>query len=332
LRESLGRRLLRRKLGQELQMEQNRYGVPGTLGRNHGIKELVVYADYVTKLAKRFHEALDSIEAEHGFEYGPEFEVALCRVLFDALPDRFGVARGYAVNPRGDSAGDDILIYERIRFPTFRGLPVTDYASKERIPIEAIYCYIEAKHTLHIDGDDGQSLKKAIEQVKAVRTLCRGRKAVPLTDSGSGVNFSQGFTVTAPEGYPDYRNPCFTAIIARYVKPARGKGALSTTEEIQEAISRRKHFVDARDEDLPDIMVLGDSVVALPVIQISEHEKLLRPFLVPGRSSYHVCDVNKIAFGVGFCALMAALDWIQLGAMPWSSIVGEAGGLPRHLE
>jgi hypothetical protein len=289
-----------------------------------------VYADYVTKLAKRFHDALDSIEAKHGFEYGSEFEVALCRALCDALPEKFGVARGYAVNPCGDSAGDDILIYERIRFPTFRGLSVADYGSKERIPIEAIYCYIEAKHTLHIDGDEGQSLKKAIGQVKAVKTLCRERKAVPLTELGSGINCSQGFTVTPPEGYPDYRNPCFTAIFARYVKPAKGKEALSSAKEIQEAVSKRKHSTDVQDEDLPDMMILGDSVVCLPAVRISDHETLLSPFLVPGRSSYCVRDLNKTAFGVGFCALMAALDWVQLGAMPWSSIVGEAAGIPRR--
>jgi hypothetical protein len=296
------------------------------------VEEPAVYADYVTKLAKRFLEALDSIEAEHGFEYGPEFEIALCKVLGNALPDKFGVARGYAVNPRGESAGDDIFIYERIRFPTFRGLPDADYSSKERIPIEAIYCYVEAKHTLHIVGNDGQSLKKAVEQVKAVKTLCRERKAVPLTDLGYGVNFSQGLTVTVAEGYPNHRNPFFTAIVARYVKLAKGKKSLSTAKEILQAVSSRKHFVDAQNEDLPDIMVLGDSVIALPAMKISGNEALVGPFLIPGRSFYHVCDLDKTAFGVGFCALMAALDWVQLGAMPWSSIVGEALGIQRCLK
>jgi len=236
------------------------------------------------------------------------------------------------VNPHGDFAGDDILIYERIRFPTFRGLPVGDFASKEHIPIEAIYCYIEAKHTLHIDGNDGQSLKKAIEQVKAVKTLCRNRRAVPLTDLGSGVNFSHGIKVAVPEGYPDCRNPFFTAIFARHVKHAKGKEPLSSANEIREAISTRKHFSDVKEEDLPDMMVMGDSIVALPSFKISDHEALLRPFLIPGKSIYHVCDANAIAFGVGFCALMAALDWIQLGEMPWSSIVGEALGIPRSQE
>ncbi len=284
--------------------------------------------DYITRLAKRFRKALDSIEAEHGFEYGPEFEMALCKVLGNALPDKFGIARGYAVNHLGKSVGDDIFIYERIRFPTFRGLHDADYSSKERIPVEAIYCYIEAKHTLHIDGDDGQSLKKAVEQVKAVKALCREPQAVPLTDLGSGVNFSQGITVAVPAGYPDYRNPFFAAIVARYVKQARGKKSLSTAEQIREAVLSRKHLLEAKNEDLPDIMVLGDSVVALPATKISANEALVGPFLLPGRSFYHVCELDKTAFGVGFCALMAALDWVQLDAMPWSSIVGAALGIP----
>jgi hypothetical protein len=300
------------------------------MGLYRAIKEPAVYADYVERLAKRFHEALDSIEVEHNFEYGSEFEVALCKVLCDALPDRFGVARGYAVNPRGDSAGDDILIYERIRFPTFRRLPAGDYASKERIPIEAIYCYIEAKHTLHIDGDDGQSLNKAIKQVKAVKDLCRERKRVPLTELESGVDL--GLNIVAPAGYPDYRNPCFAGIFARYVKPAKGKEPISTSEDIREAMSTRKHFSNVKDNDLPDILVLGDSVVAVPAVKISDEERLMRPFLIPCRSKYGLRDAKKTVFGVGFCALMAALDWIQLGAMPWSSIVGEALGIPRSRE
>jgi hypothetical protein len=291
-----------------------------------------MYAEYVKQLARRFHQALENIEAEQNFEYGPEFEIALCEVLSKALPDKFGVIRGYAVNSEGTKAGDDILIYERIRFPTFRDLHIGDFLRKEQIPIEAIYCYIEAKHTLHIDGDDGQSLNKAIEQVKAVKALCRERKRVPLTVLGSGVNCGLGLSVKAPEGYPDYRNPFFTAIFARYVKRAKGKKQLSTTKEILEAVLKRKHVRNLEDEDLPDMMILGESVVALPAVKTSDRHATVGTFLIPGKSFYHISDVDKTAFGVGFCALMAALDWIQLGAMPWSSIVGEALGLPRRRE
>jgi len=106
------------------------------------------YSDYVKTLSDRFQSNLNTIEAEHGFDYGPEFEVAICKTLRSALPDRYGIARGFVVNAQSVKAGDDIVIFERSRFPTLRLHDRDDYSRKEYIPIEAAYCYIEAKHTL----------------------------------------------------------------------------------------------------------------------------------------------------------------------------------------
>ena len=90
----------------------------------------------------------------YSFDYGPEFEIAVCEVLRIALPDRFGVARGYVVSADGSFAGDDIIIYEKARFPTLGLRGKDSYLKKEYIPAEAVYCYIEAKHTLHIESPD----------------------------------------------------------------------------------------------------------------------------------------------------------------------------------
>ena len=155
------------------------------------------YSDYVKTLSDRFQSNLNTIEAEHGFDYGPEFEVAICKTLRSALPDRYGIARGFVVNAQSVKAGDDIVIFERSRFPTLRLHDRDDYSRKEYIPIEAAYCYIEAKHTLNLAGSDGQSLNKALDQVKKVKQVCSEREEIPSSQihpymslSGAGVDVS----------------------------------------------------------------------------------------------------------------------------------------------
>jgi hypothetical protein len=72
-------------------------------------------------------------------------------------------------------AGDDIIVFDTTRSPVLRALG--NYLSrKEKVPAEAVLAYIEAKHTLSIHGEGGQSLQKATEQTAAVKALPR----VPL--------------------------------------------------------------------------------------------------------------------------------------------------------
>src|SRR5436305_11095350 len=112
-----------------------------------------LYHDYVLTLSQRMAASFTTIAAEFGFDYGVEFEIAVCDVLQSALPDRFGVCRGFVTDSGGKSAGDDILIFDRSRFPTLHLRPAFSYARKEFVPIEAALCYIEAKHNLDISGD-----------------------------------------------------------------------------------------------------------------------------------------------------------------------------------
>jgi hypothetical protein len=123
-----------------------------------------LYAGYIERLAKRFDEALSEIEAVHNFEYGAEFEVAICKVLRRVLPHKYAVCRGYVVDESGHTSGDDIVIFDRIRFPTLRSRDEEDFSLKEHVPIDAAYAYIEAKHTLDIDGNGESSLARATEQ------------------------------------------------------------------------------------------------------------------------------------------------------------------------
>jgi len=69
----------------------------------------VLYNNWLHGVATRFQKKFDDISAEFNFELGPEFEIAICKVLQDLLPRRFGVCRGFVVGQSGDLAGDTTL-------------------------------------------------------------------------------------------------------------------------------------------------------------------------------------------------------------------------------
>jgi hypothetical protein len=45
------------------------------------------------------------------------------------------------------------------------------------------------------------------------------------------------------------------------------------------------------------------------------------PFFNHKRSKMNACIVDGVGFGAGLAALLWALDWIQLGEMPWADIL-----------
>src|SRR5580704_5209058 len=134
----------------------------------------MLYDNWLSDVARRFQQRFDEIKATYNFDNGPEFEIALCEVLREILPRRFGVCRGFVVGRNGERAGDDIIVFDAQHFPTIRAL-ATDLSRKESIPAEAVLAYIEAKHTLRVEGDEaaGQSLAKALCQVDAVKGISR---------------------------------------------------------------------------------------------------------------------------------------------------------------
>jgi hypothetical protein len=274
-----------------------------------------MYRGYVQRLAKVFAAEFSRIEALFGFDHGDEFEIAICRVLRAALPSRFGIARGFVVDRNDNVAGDDVIIFERARFPSL-GLR-EDFHRIEQIPIEAVYCYIEAKHTIELYGGDGQSLDKAIEQVAAVKRLCSTRKAVGFGQVDPHLDLNVGpLQFSGPKGYPAIRNPVFAAIFARYVRERKGDPRLTAPHDIHQALRRRS---DQRCDHPPDLVVYGDSNIALPCVGTPPAYD--SPFFLPKVSNYALVVREQTAFGVALCALMHALDWIRLGEMDWRAIL-----------
>jgi hypothetical protein len=244
----------------------------------------------------------------HNFEHGDEFEVAVCEILRPILPMRYGICRGYAVNADGVTAGDDIIIYDRMRFPTLRGLEEENYARLEQVPIEAVYAYIEAKHTLQLEGTGDSSLQHAMTQVSSVKTLCSQRQQVP-----GGRD--------AREGWPRIRNPIYGAILARQARRTRRSRVLQDPQAI------RNHLVNAGNlpPHPPDLVVAGRSNLLIPVIRNpqTQQDAMPSPFLIAG-SLLIPQVVQQVGYGSGIFLLLWALDWLQLGEMPWPLILNDA--------
>jgi hypothetical protein len=277
------------------------------------------YVGLIQGIAAAFDRALEEIQAEHNFELGDEFEVALCKVFRKVLPQRLGICRGFAINRSGQTAGDDILIYDRMRYPTARLLG-EDLTIKENVPIEAIFAYVEAKHTLEIEGDTGQSLTRAIQQVRDVKTLCGLRAAVPLDQIADGVRLGESMNVETPVGWPRTRNPVYTAIMSRHVRLRSGQPHITDSATI------KQHLMTLDlDVPLPDLIVAGGSNVVVPSYTDGNFQPIsFSPFYIVPGGGLTVCVATGIAFGVAMAELLWALDYIHLGPMPWHAVVDSA--------
>ena len=71
------------------------------------------YDNYLIKLSRKINRRLEDIDADHNFEFGNEFEIALCSILRNFLPNKYGIGRGFVVAEDGTKAGDDIIIYDQ---------------------------------------------------------------------------------------------------------------------------------------------------------------------------------------------------------------------------
>lgn len=279
-----------------------------------------LYNGLVDRIAKSFDAAFSAIEAVYNLEYGTEFEVALCRAIGRLLPSRFSICRGFVVNRAGQTAGDDIVIYERHLFPTARFLLGDDLSLKEQVPIEAVAAYIEAKHTFDLADGVDSSLNKALKQIDAVKRLCLQRDPVLLNRVARNSTV-EGLAIKGPEGFPDLRNPIFTAVFSRHVRERKGKDYITDSTVIERALGSRGNVVDLAP---PDLVVAGSSVVALPSVQ----NVIKSPFMPHQGGAMATIRADNLAFAIGICDLLWALDFIELGNLPWTAVMQEALRIP----
>ncbi len=282
-----------------------------------------MYLNLLQSLSRKIEFYFSEIEAVHNFEYGPEFEIALCKILKDLLPNRFGVCRGYIITGEGKQVGDDIIVYDRLSFPTIRMLGEENFSQREQVPIEAVYCYIEAKHNLELDPKqdnpkkDG-TLQTALRQIDNVRLLQRSKR--PWEKINDAVSLGAPFKVKIPDGWPQISNPLLACIISRktslkYDWPEKNlsKGDLPSSDawKILASVQNPMHA---------DLIVAGDRVIALPTFTKVQKESKIATFLDPN-CKLHVFKTTSNALAVGLCQILWALSRVQLNPMPWENVI-----------
>jgi len=275
-----------------------------------------MYRDLVGRLSNIVNAELIKLEAIYNFDFGDEFEVALCRILRLALPDRYGVCRGHVVTKENRIAGDDIIIYDREESPTLRMLPYGDFSIKEYIPVDAVYAYIEAKHTLYLDENADQSVIKAAKQVEAVKSLPREpRSHYKITDN---LTLEAGLLDLEIGGleHPEISNPMVGCIFARYV--AWGGSKKSGTE-----LNKTPRIDLGIDQKLqPEIIVAGNDMIGLPSNRVDGKIHL---YLFRGtkESAIQLFITEGRALALGVISLLHALDTIRLNRLNWAPIIAE---------
>jgi hypothetical protein len=276
-----------------------------------------VYNNYVSNLHRTFAKRLEDISAQFNFDLGPEFEIAICEILRIFLPSKYGVCRGFVVSAEGDMTGDDIIIYDQERFPTLRPIINRAFDKKEKIPIEAVYAYIEAKHSL-----DSKTFDRAVKQVQAVKELCDGRELVGIYQHDPHIASKERLPYPVLH-WPTRRNPVFGMILSRYSAGADGISRATQPQDV-EAFLRRELNNMEKSPHSPDLIVAGPDNFLSPA-HVKDEQNIPSLHFIPDVTvGYQVIQRVGVAFGVSLSQLAGAIDWARLGRMPWLRIVNDA--------
>ncbi len=301
-----------------------------------------VYNKMIDKLSLEFDRQLDEMSIVYNFDYGPEFEIAVCELLRRILPSRYGICRGFAIDKDGKTAGDDIIIYDTFRSPTLRFLNrEDDYARKNQIPVDAVYAYIEAKHTL-----DSNTFPKAIKQVRSFKRLCYTRlheynaAAKAFLKSGNGLDGAHIFDndYSRINGWnPIVTTPVYSMILSRNyagMNARKDGGDNDSKEFLNDSIVDYFDRNPAERFDIynPDSIIVGNHSTAFcacyppkqsdgtpDTVEITKFYTGVDPL-----SCYQVDDTGEKSFGLAISHLMMALDYIQLGSIPWDRVFNTA--------
>jgi hypothetical protein len=286
------------------------------------MKQQLFYNNYIETLSNKFDRRLEDIFGKYGFEYGIEFELAICEILRSFLPLKYGICRGFVVSETGEMAGDDIIIYDQERFPTLRINDKENFSRKEQIPIEAVYAYLEIKHTIILGKSDSKSsINNAISQVKKIKELCNKRKKVGIFQVDPHLpEFKNNISV---DQLPEYRNPIFTAIISRYVAFEDSKNRLDDINKINELLFTKD--ID-KSEFNPELIIFGKSNYLATGYYFDEEKKngTETLFLLPNKQNFYGVHIaENLTYGLFLSYLIHAIDYIRLGRMPWANMINQ---------
>lgn len=285
-----------------------------------------MYSDLLKVLSKEIDHYFSRIEANYNFDLGPEFEIALCRLFQKVLPSRFGVCRGFIIDKKGNKVGDDIIIYDKLRFPTLRFLD-EDFAQKECIPFEAVYAYFEVKHNLELDinAKEKSTFDKAIEQLQKLEKLDRQKRGInQILDHAT---LKATLSVRSIPGWPDYFNPLLKGIISRKVSFKEDDDKENMAKGILDKEQSFKYLCKKMEQGgigyLPDLIVAGSDILAVPLFNNAKHSNIVVPFAGKAMPLKVVKtrDSTFNALALAICNTLRALEFIQLGSMPWEEVL-----------
>lgn len=268
------------------------------------------YKDFAGRLSKRVLARLSLIEAQFNFDYGDEYEVALCEVLADILPARYGVCRGSLVTFDGKEAGDDLIIFDRLAYPTLRSSITPNYSIKEQVPVEAAYAYIECKHRVELAADLGtsKSLAKAVEQVRAAKRLAATREPNNNPGYDDQPRFKEKKRGDWPAYYPALKNELFGVVFSRHV----------TLRYDNFAMSR----IRIGGEYAPDLMILGPDWIFSPAANLgSDGIKASMYFSSAFERQLLAEEFRGDAIGLGLLSLMNVIAWMELLPIDYSGLL-----------
>lgn len=283
-----------------------------------------LYDDYIIRLSEKFTRRLEDIESDFNFELGDEFEYAVCDILQNLLPDKYGVTRGFVVNRNGEKRGDDIIIYDRHRFPTLRSHGKNQFHRLENIPIEAVYAYIEAKHTIEYEfGNSKCTFFKAFKQATEVKELMSQRQKASLFMYNPYIVGEPLFKNNLEYGnLPKFNNPAFSCVISRnflFKKKADEEVDLNSLDFLN------KNLLIPKQNTIPDLVVLNKDIVLSPrSFQNGEFGKGGLFSHDANTLAYSTTICPNIGYGVFLTHLLFAIDWIRLDKMPWQDIHSDA--------
>lgn len=284
------------------------------------------YDNLVKRIADKFLLEFEQMEAVYNFDIGDELEIAFCKVLRKFLPSKYGVVRGFVVSKDGDKVGDDVIIYDKLNFPTLRFLNDDDLIIKQQVPIESVYAYIEIKNTL-----DEPNLLKAVSQVKAVKEMCYKRNTMFLWNVSSDEKeyFSNKYSYSGA-WEPTIINPVYGMIFSRFSVGLDNKktdNCGKINEFAVKVINKHKKIFISNKHYNPEVIVFGQSNIAVSchkteIVKNGENLLELTKFHtgISPYCSYQINEHPNISFGLALAHLIMGLNSIKLLDMPWEKI------------
>ncbi|WP_235324718.1 DUF6602 domain-containing protein [Pedobacter lusitanus] len=251
------------------------------------------------RLSRQIEARFNQIEAIYNFEHGNEFEVALCQLLAELLPDKYGVCRGVILSHDDDKEGDDIIIYDRMNFPSLRGDESVGFSLRQQIPFDAVYAYIECKHAI----EDYETLNKALSQVAKVKELLFKRQLRKNKDYDVAGPIYNGKVRDWPRQEPEYLNQPYGVVFARRYKSRLISSIRPTSLS-------------------PDLMILGKDHIGSQTVNLGP-DGVKGAIFVDEKCGYPLVEeFNKdCAFGLGIIMLLNALSSIQLEPINWNAFL-----------